>query len=254
MSGLGEAWQLVGHAAAIWLALLVLRFVWIWCGIRVAVRWAKRRGQDRDLPSLRLMGAATLAGIRGAVTLAGILSVPLTMPDGAPFPARDLLIFLASGVILFSLLGGCFGLPPLLRGLQLPLENPYEHEEREARTLAAEAAIRAIEGVQQQWAISEERRQPSNGVDAAIYTGITANLLTHYRQRIEATKVSENNREWASCAASFEREVHLTALRAERTELYRLRSIGRINDETLRTLVDEIDLIEASLLASGRNE
>jgi hypothetical protein len=142
----------------------------------------------------------------------------------------------------------------LLRGLQLPRENPYEREEREGRTLAAEAAIRAIEGVQQRWAPSKERRQPSNGMDAATYTGIIVQLLTHYRQRIEVAKGGENNRKWASRAASLEREVHLTALRAERTELYRLRSIGRINDETLRALVDEVDLIEASLLASEPND
>lgn len=244
-----EAWELVGHAAAIWLALLVLRFVWIWCGVRVG-RWARRRSDQYERPSLRLMSAATIAGIRGAVTLAGVLSVPLTLPDGAPFPARDLLIFLASGVILCSLLGGCIGLPRLLRGLQPPRENPRESEEREGRTLAAEAAIRAIEEVQQRWATSKERRQPTNGVDDATHAGISMHLLTHYHQRIAASQGSGNNRQWASRAAALEREMHLAALRAERTELYRLRSTGRINDETLRALVDEIDLVEASLLAS----
>ena len=78
---------------------------------------------------------AALAGIRGSVTLAGVLSVPLALPDGSPFPARDLLIFLASGVIVFSLFGGCFGLPIVLQGLLLPPGDLQEREGREARTL-----------------------------------------------------------------------------------------------------------------------
>ena len=55
----------------------------------------------------------------------------------------------------------------------------------------------------------------------------------------------------AARAASFERELWLTGLRAERAELYRLRSVSRIDDDTLRSLVDEIDLIEASIREAG---
>ena len=133
--GRKEAWGLLGLAAVLWLALLALRFVWIWGAVRVSTQWAKWRGKRQEAPSRRVMGAAALAGIRGAITLAGVLSVPLALPNGSPFPARDLLIFLASGAILFSLLGGCVGLPIVLRGLQLPPEDPQEREGREARAL-----------------------------------------------------------------------------------------------------------------------
>jgi monovalent cation/hydrogen antiporter len=91
------------------------------------------------------------------------------MPDGSPFPARDLLIFLASGVILFSLFGGCFGLPIVLRGLQLPPEDLQEREEREARTLAA-AAIRALEGAQ----------QPADGSNEALYLEVLGHVTGHF--------------------------------------------------------------------------
>jgi CPA1 family monovalent cation:H+ antiporter len=187
------------------------------------------------------MGAAALAGIRGAVTLAAVLSVPLALPDGSPFPARDLLILLASGVILFSLFGGCFGLPIVLRGLQLPPEDPNEREWREARTLAAEAAIRAL----------KEAQQPAEAADPAIYHEVLAHVMAHYRLRIEAAQRTENNALQASRQSSFEKELWLTGLRAERTELHHLRSIDLINDETLRSLVHEIDLIETSLRSSG---
>ena len=62
----------------------------------------------------------SLAGVRGAITLAGILTLPLALDDGTPFPARDLAIFLAAGVIVVTLLAATFALPPILRGLELP--------------------------------------------------------------------------------------------------------------------------------------
>jgi monovalent cation/hydrogen antiporter len=229
-----EAGRLLGFTAALWLALL---FVWIWGAGRASVYWAKWRGQRQEPLPLRVMGAATLAGIRGAVTLAGVLSVPLAMPDGSPFPARDRLIFLASGVILFSLFGGCFGLPIVLRRLQLPLEDPQEREVREARILAAEAAIRGLKGAQ----------PPAEGSDPALYLEVLGHVMAHYHLRIEAARGTEHPPLRAARAASYERELQLTGLGSERAELYRLRSTYRINDETLRTLVYEIDLIEASI-------
>ena len=236
------AWRLVGLTAALWLALLALRFLWIWGALRVSVYWAKWRGKHRDAPSLRIIGAAALAGIRGAVTLAGVLSVPLTLSDGSPFPARDLLIFLASGVILFSLLGGSIGLPIVLRGLPLPPEDPQEREGQEARTLAAGAAIRALEAAQ----------QPAADSDPALYREILGHVLAHYRLLGAAKRGTKTDPLQAARAASLERVLWLTGLRAERSELYRLRSTERINDETLRRLVHEIDLIEASIRVAAR--
>jgi len=240
--GPGQAWRLLGLTAGLWLALLALRFVWIWGALRVSAHWARRRGGSSEAPSLRYTGAAALAGIRGSVTLAGVLSLPLALPNGSPFPARDLLIFLASGVILFSLFVGCFGLPIVLRGLQLPPGDLQERERREARTLAAEAAIRAL----------NEAQQPAKGSDPTLYLEVLGHVKAHYLLLIEAARGTETDPLQAARATSFERGLWLTGLRAERAELYSLRSTDRINDETLRSLVHEIDLIEASIRAAAR--
>jgi hypothetical protein len=140
------------------------------------------------------------------------------------------------------LVGGCFGLPIVLRGLQLPPEDPQEREGREARTLAAGAAIRALAGAQ----------QPADGSDPALYREALGHVLAHFRQRAETAQGAEHNPLQAARAAALERGLWLTGLRAERAELYRLRSTYRINDETLRSLVYEIDLIEASIRAAAR--
>ena len=125
-----------------------LRFIWVWTSLRFTLFRAALKGQNSYVPSWRLIAATSLAGVRGTITLAGVLTLPLTMNDGAAFPARDLAIFLAAGVIIVSLVAASFGLPFLLKGLELPPEPSQQEEEDLARIAAAEAAIRAIEQAQ----------------------------------------------------------------------------------------------------------
>src|SRR3546814_13576038 len=87
----------------------------------------------------------SFAGVRGAISLAGVLTLPLALDDGTAFPARDLAIFLAAGVIIVSLVLASVALPLLLKGLVMPPEPSKQAEEDAARVATAEAAIRANE-------------------------------------------------------------------------------------------------------------
>ncbi|EHT98354.1 putative Na(+)/H(+) exchanger protein [Pantoea stewartii subsp. stewartii DC283] len=80
--------------------------------------------------SRRELLIASFAGVRGAITLAGVLSIPLFLSNGNPFPARYELVFIATGVILFSLLVGVIILPVLLRGVETLDKNAHRHEIR----------------------------------------------------------------------------------------------------------------------------
>src|SRR5690606_24591449 len=111
-------WQLVGVLLALTLGLGVLRFAWVWVSLRLTVFRAILVGRKHDMPSNRLIGLTATAGVRGAITLAGILTLPLLMPGGQAFPARDVAIFLAMGVILFSLCIASIALPWLARGVR----------------------------------------------------------------------------------------------------------------------------------------
>ena len=88
--------------------------------------------------------------------------------------------------------------------------------------------------------------------DGALYLEVLGHVVAHFRRRAETAQGTEGNPLQAARAASLERELWLTGLRAERAELYRLRSTRRINDETLRSLVEEIDLVEAAIRAAAR--
>src|SRR5690606_3621735 len=109
-----------------------------------------------------------------AITLAGVLTLPLALADGTPFPARDLAIFLAAGVIIMSLTVSSFVLPRLLRGLEAAV-HAHEDEMERARAAAAEAAIPAIEAALHEMA--------QGHTDADVYAEAGARVMEFYRRR-----------------------------------------------------------------------
>ncbi|WP_036138127.1 Na+/H+ antiporter [Luteibacter sp. 9135] len=240
-AGGGPLWYLIAYVLAITLALVVLRFIWVWVSLRFVFMRALHRGEKRPRVGTRLVWTTALAGVRGAITLAGVLSLPLMKDVGVAFPTRDLMVFLASGVILSTLMLGAIGLPWLVKGLKIPGEDPRVREERKARALVAEAALRSIE--------QEQRRVAEEGDEHAIALAsrVGARVMGDYQQRLEAAGEEGDVPHKARAEAGTERAMRVAALRAERRELYELRRKHAINDETLRTLMREVDLAEASL-------
>jgi len=225
------------YAIAVSVALAALRFVWVWTSLRFTLFRTGQRGEHQRVPSWRLIAATSLAGVRGAITLAGVLTLPLTLSDGAPFPGRDLAIFLAAGVIIVSLVAASLGLPYLLKGLKLPPEPSYQEEEDRARIAAAEAAIAAIERALHQ--------RGDDWGDADVYTDVGARIMELYRQRVRGhSRIGQEGIE-ARKADAVERRLRLAGLRAERDELYRAARNNELSDELGRRLVREVDLQEA---------
>jgi len=245
----GQLGVLIESVLAIFAVLFVLRMVWVWL-----LRWvSSHRIADQELrnaiPGLRIAAITSLAGVRGAITLAAVLSVPFTMNDGTAFPARDLIIFLAAGVIICSLLVATVGLPV---ALQHTLDDGHEHEkreEREARTAIAKAALAAIK-IEYRTMIGEGRRD-----EAGLITKIARQVALVYRRplhsRSDDPTHEESVRKEAETSALIARRLHITALRAERAELFRRQASNAINEETLTRLLQETDLAESAVLSRG---
>jgi len=248
----GQWWRPALQVVAISVALLALRWVWLTLGVRGSLWRAHERGSMAEQPSALLTLATTLAGIRGAITLAGALSIPLLMPGGAPFPAREQLIFLATGTILCTLVIGSIGLPLVLRRLPPAGEPEAAQEERRARLAACRAAIANL-------ALPPTGEHAADPAWRAQHQEAAGRLTKDYRQRIDmlagpATSSTAEARAEAPQAVRerrqrylVEMEVRLQALRVEREALYAERQAHRINDESLRALVAELDLSEVSL-------
>jgi monovalent cation/hydrogen antiporter len=230
-------WWLAADALAISLGLTLLRFIWVWVSLRLTLLKARQRGQQLIQPHWRLIVATSLAGVRGAITLAGIMTLPLLMPDGTPFPTRELAIFLATAVILLSLAMASIGLPRILKGLELPQEPAEQQEEDLARHEAAGAAIAAI--------TQARHSLPYKTTDADIYTDAAARVIGLYQRRMDGVVAGQREAGQLRQADQAERALRLAALQAERETIFNLARQSRISDATSRRLVREIDLVES---------
>ncbi len=238
-SGRANPWWLLVYVLVINVGLAVLRYVWVQVSLRMSLWHARRRGEIRPKPPWRLVVATSLAGVRGAITLAGVLTLPLVLGDGSAFPARDLAIFLATAVILISLVTASVGLPILLKGLEMPPETMAEQEESLARQQAATKAIAAVEKAQQ--ALLKE----APATDADIYTHAATRVIALYKRHLDSTGDEGVDPVQLRKSDAAERTLRLAGLQAERNEIFHMARHLRISDEMSRKLVREIDLAES---------
>ncbi|QZD72350.1 Na+/H+ antiporter [Pseudomonas sp. 3-2] len=224
---------------AIFLALVLLRFIWVQSIWRLSVLLRRLRGKGdlTQVPTARSCWLLTVGGVRGAVTLAGVMSVPMLMGSEV-FPERDLLIFIAAGVILLSLVTACIALPLLLRGIEKSPDDKRRQEVRDAWRKTAEAAIHALE---------TEEVNPQDAAQAALAAELKARIMSEYRHQLEVFNESAEAQALAFQMDLLERRLRLKALRAQRLELYSLSRQHQIGDDVLREVLGELDLSEANL-------
>lgn len=234
-----QTWYLFADVATIYAALLGLRFTWLWLMKNASKRFMKKRPLQFSHYSTRELWVASFAGVRGAITLAGVLSIPLLLSDGTAFPARYQLVFIATGVILLSLIVGVLALPLLLRGVQVVDKSASKSEERMAIAMAAEVAIESVNKMEERLAADTEEN-----LDPQVLKEISSRVVGTLRRRITSKDDIEN----ALALENLERRFRLTALRAERGELYHLRATQKISNETLQKLLHDLDLLEALLI------
>jgi CPA1 family monovalent cation:H+ antiporter len=128
-------------------------------------------------------------------------------------------------------------LPFLLRGLELPPEPSSQEAEDRARITAAQAAIQGIQRAQQELGAGRP--------DADLYNEAGVRIMELYRQRIEGRSQTGAEAALTRQRDEIERQLRLAGLRAERDELYRLARNHATDDEMIRKLVREVDLLEA---------
>ena len=235
-----EVWWLAVYVFGIVATLAALRFVWVWTSLKLTLFRRRHRGPPAKV-GLRLTMVMSLAGVRGAITLAGILTLPFALGDGSPMPSRNLAIFLAAGVIVVSLVLATFALPRLLKNVELPPEPSHEQEEDRGRVAAASAALRAIEDASH--AMAEGKPNPD------LYSDIAGRIMETYRQRIEThTRTDEEDAARTRKMDDIERRLWLAGLAAEREELRRLLRARQLDEVTAKKLFRDVDLQELRYL------
>ncbi|MDU6433480.1 MAG: Na+/H+ antiporter [Pantoea sp.] len=234
-----ELWMLFTDIILVYGALMVVRFGWLWIMQRLSKRVLKKKPMEFANYSLRELLIASFAGVRGAITLAGVLSIPLFLTNGQPFPARYELVFIATGVILFSLLVGVVVLPLLLRGVDGIDKAGHRRELQNARAVMASVAIESLHKME-----ARLENDTEENIDPELLKEVSLRVIGNLRRRADG----KSDLEQALFAENLERRFRLTALRAERAEVYHLRATQQISSESMQRLLRDLDLLEALLI------
>ncbi len=226
------------YGAAVSLAVILARFVWVFPATYLP-RWFSRRTRERDpSPPWRNVAVVSYAGMRGAVSLAAALSIPETLPGtDAPFPGRDLILFLTFCVILVTVVGQGLTLKPLIRWFDIHDDGASEREEIEARLLAAEAALKRINELENEGWVRADTAERVRGLYGYRHRRFSARHNGSYEDGEEDLEVRSSDFQ------RFRREL----LEAERAAVLRLRSEGKIGDEAMRHVERDLDLEDARL-------
>ena len=228
--------RLVLEGAIFSVLLILLRLVWVFPGARVGYFLRTRFAhQNEKPPSARQTFVIGWTGMRGVVSLAAALALPIVVADGSPFPHRNVIVFLTFCVIVVTLVLQGITLAPLIRALRLSGSAGPDDEEQEARRIVIEAALSHLEA--------------GKAKDTEESSGDYDHLADHYRKRLSALSAAEGSLEDIE---AHDRYIELTRemLRVERETAVRLRNEGRINDEVLRRLERELDLNESRFAAA----
>ncbi|WP_406074823.1 Na+/H+ antiporter [Streptomyces virginiae] len=226
--GLHAAW----YAIAVFLAVVVARFLWVFPATFVP-RWISPRIRDRE-PETDWKAPVIVgwAGMRGVVSLAIAFSVPMSVPH------RNLILFLTFTTVIGTLVVQGLTLPPLIRALKLPPKDV------QAETLAeAQAQSEASRAAEER--LAELLEEPEN---STLPPPLADRLRTVMERRRNAVweRLGEVNPETGESADDIYRRLAREMIAAEREVFVTLRDQRRIDDEMLRTLLRRLDLEEAA--------
>jgi CPA1 family monovalent cation:H+ antiporter len=232
-----DAWmwnELLVSALAVCAAVVLIRFLLTvpFAYLPPALLGMRRRGDDA--PAAWREGViVSWSGLRGAVSLAAALAIPLSTDTGAPFPGRELIIFLAFAVILFTLVVQGLSLPFVIRAMHLEDDDSEELEEAIARKRAAQAALRRIEElVDEDW-VREETAERMRG-------------LYNFRISRFGERLGHGDGGIEEQSQAYQR-LRRELLRAEEEAVVALRRQDEISDEVLRRVLRDLALEDVRL-------
>ncbi len=234
LRGLDRPWPaVVDGIFAAFGAMVVVRLVWMFPGAYLPRLLSARYRKTHPYPPWQAVTIVGWAGMRGVVSLAAALSLPLALADGSPFPARNFIIFLTFSVILGTLVIQGLTLPPLIRWLRVAEDRTAEREERHARLALAEAAIGHLDGKLDDGALHAHQVHP---------------VRSEYVQRIRSLKGLDGGMPSAGLATvGSTKTLRQETLDVQRRQLLRLRDEEVIGDDVLHRIQHELDLEDMGL-------
>ena len=231
--------ELLVSAAAICAVVIVARFIWIFPATYIP-RWLLPGLRRRDpSPPWQWVFVLAFTGVRGIVSLAAALAIPLTTFDGQPFPDRDLILLLTFSVILVTLVGQGLMLPAVIRVLGLAQAGRRERrndraEEHAAREQAIKAVMKRLEQLKSERNLSDDVVRP---------------LRAQHHDRLRHVDHGNDGDGANRQHSELHNEIEQLLITAEREHINELFRAGKLTDEARRRIERELDLREAQVAA-----
>ena len=223
--------QLFFYGTFVSAVAIVVRFVWIYPAIYLPLIFRSARGEEVKVPHESEVFIMSWCGMRGIVSLAAALALPLSLEDGStPFPERDLIIFLTFVVIAVTLVIQGLSLKPLIRRLEVGKDWSLQEEQQRARMALGKVAIAAIDSV-----------VASDGISNALAERIRAEFAEQITLSVPNGIVLRHS------GADDAKRLRAAAVKAERSELIRLWRENQISDEVLHKIEEDLDYQESRI-------
>jgi monovalent cation/hydrogen antiporter len=222
--------QLFFYGTFVSAVAIAVRFAWVYPATYLPLVRKARRGEQVEPPLPGEVFIMGWCGMRGIVSLAAALALPVTLEDGNAFPERDLIIFLTFVVIAVTLVLQGLTLKPLIRTLRLGTDWSFQEERQRAKMALGKAAIAAIDALMEKEGIPNElaeriRAEFAEKITLSIPQGL---VLSH-------------------SGADSAKRLREAAVKAERQELIRVWRENRISDEVLHHLEEDLDYQESRI-------
>jgi len=227
----GRLTMMIGFGLLVSLVVVVVRIVWLYPSAIIPRKVFPSIARNDPMPSLSALFVVGWSGMRGVVSLATALALPLTLGNGTPFPYRAELIFISFVVVLVTLLGQGLTLEPLIRKLKVVDDGAGDREETTARLAAVKAGAARVQSLLDEPWLPRERA-------VALHQS-----LEERRVRLEH-KIEHGDSAEKGTGPGYRRLMR-ELIEAQRRELIRLRDEGKISDDVLHRIEFQLDVEEA---------
>lgn len=221
-------WHAVFYVVAIGLVILGIRFVWSY------VLSFTESGLSQTMPKLRTSLLISLTGVRGTVTMAGVLSIPFVIEDGNAFPERSLILFLAAGVIMFTLVIATVCLPLLSKKNSSDADGEQQIDINDAKRKILLGSIQAI------------RAEASEENKSATY-----DLLNEYKMMLHRIRPEHEESDLYDYQEKMT-ALRLLALKAERKYIQDVMERNGMDEATFAAFERSLNLREGALATNAR--
>ena len=224
--------SMLKYGAIISAAAIVVRLIWVYPGTYIPRLLSKKIRRTEPFPAVKLVTIVAWSGMRGVVSLAAALALPLTINGSSPFPNRDLIIFLTFCVILATLVLQGLTLRPMIAWFGIKKDEEEYREEEKARLKLASSIIEHIE----------------ENYSLSVSDEVLNQIKSKYEIRIQRLRKSTGGQNLDEQEINEFHRIQQELLHKERTLVLQLRSEAKISDEAMRKIEYELDLEETRLI------